>query len=97
MPGDLTTTSYAVLGLLALRPWTTYELAQQMDRALGQFWPPARSKLYEEPKKLVTHGLAIATRESTGRRPRTVYSITNRAGGRSPSGCGRSRAARAHP
>jgi PadR family transcriptional regulator AphA len=76
MAGDLTTTSYAVLGLLALRPWTTYELAQQMDRALGQFWPRARSKLYEEPKKLVAHGLATATRESTGRRPRTVYAIT---------------------
>ena len=36
----LTTTSYAILGLLSLRPWTTYELAEQMQRALGQFWPP---------------------------------------------------------
>ena len=57
----LTTTSYAILGLLAVRPWTTYELAQQMHRALGQFWPRAESKLYEEPKKLVAHGLARAT------------------------------------
>ena len=72
----LTTTSYAILGLLAIKPWTTYELAQQMRRALGQFWPRAESKLYEEPKKLVAHGLATATKESTGRRPRTVYSIT---------------------
>jgi DNA-binding PadR family transcriptional regulator len=72
----LTTTSYAILGLLAVKPWTTYELAQQMRRALGQFWPRAESKLYEEPKKLVAHGLATATKESTGRRPRTVYSIT---------------------
>jgi DNA-binding PadR family transcriptional regulator len=72
----LTTTSYAILGLLAVKPWTTYELAQQMRRALGQFWPRAESKLYEEPKKLVAHGLATASREATGRRPRTVYSIT---------------------
>ncbi len=75
-PASLTTTSYAILGLLALRPWTTYELAQQMRRALGQFWPRAESKLYEEPKKLVAHGLAEATDEATGRRPRTVYTIT---------------------
>ena len=59
----LTSTSYAILGLLSLRPWTTYELAQQMQRALGQFWPRAESKLYEEPKKLVDHGLATATVE----------------------------------
>jgi len=75
-PSDLTPTSYAILGLLAARPWSTYELAQQMERALGRFWPRARSKLYEEPKKLVAHGLARASTESVGKRPRTTYSIT---------------------
>jgi PadR family transcriptional regulator AphA len=75
-PADLTPTSYAVLGLLALRPWSTYELAQQMERALGRFWPRARSKLYEEPKKLVAHGLARASTQSVGKRARTTYSIT---------------------
>ncbi len=73
---ELTTTSYAILGLLAVQPWSTYELARQMDRALGMFWPRTRSKLYEEPKKLVAIGMAKATTESVGRRPRTVYSIT---------------------
>ena len=72
----LTTTSYAILGLLAVQPFTTYEIAQQMDRSLGHFWPRARSKLYEEPKKLVAQGLARAKSEQHGRRPRTVYSIT---------------------
>lgn len=72
----LSTTSYAILGLLSLRSWTTYELAQQMQRALGQFWPRAESKLYEEPKKLVAHGCATATVETVGRRRRTVYAIT---------------------
>ena len=76
MAGQLTTTSYAILGLLAVRPWTPYELAQQMDRAMGEFWPRARSKIYEEPKKLVAHGVARATPERVGRRPRTVYTIT---------------------
>jgi len=76
MAPALTPTSYAILGLLALKPWTTYELAQQMDRALGRFWPRAESRLYEEPKKLVAHGLARASSEMVGKRRRTVYTIT---------------------
>ena len=72
----LTTTSYAVLSLLALRPWTTYELAKQMKRSLGWIWPRAESRLYEEPKKLVAAGLATSRSEPTGRRRSTVYSIT---------------------
>jgi len=47
-----------------------------MERTLNRMWPRARSKLYEEPKKLAAHGLAKASKERTGQRPRTVYSIT---------------------
>jgi DNA-binding PadR family transcriptional regulator len=72
----LTSTSYALLGLLAVKPWTTYELAQQMDRTVSRFWPRARSKVYEEPKKLVALGLARSTDDAVGRRRRTIYSIT---------------------
>jgi PadR family transcriptional regulator AphA len=66
-----------MLGLLAIKPWTNYELAAQMDRTLSRFWPRAKSKLYEEPKKLAALGLARGVKESVGRRPRTVYSITD--------------------
>ena len=76
--GSLTTTSYAILGLLAVKPWSTYELTQQMERSLGHMWPRAASKLYEEPKKLVDHGLARATEDRVGQRPRTLYSITTK-------------------
>ena len=72
----LTTTSYAVLALLALRPWTTYQLAHQMERSLGWIWPRAVSRLYEEPKKLVAAGLATSRPAATGRRRSTVYRIT---------------------
>src|SRR5215813_2631780 len=74
----LTTTSYAVLGLLSIRPWSSYELTQQMDRSLGRVWPRAVSKLYEEPKKLASHGLARAVSEQNGRRTRAVYTITDK-------------------
>lgn len=73
---QLTTTSYAILGLLGIRPWTTYELAQQMERSLKHFWPRAQSRIYEEPKRLAALGFAKATREHVGRRPRTTYTIT---------------------
>lgn len=76
MPTEATTTSYAILGLLAIRPWTTYELAQQMTRALGKFWPRAESNIYAEPKRLVALGLARASPDKVGKRPRTLYTIT---------------------
>jgi DNA-binding PadR family transcriptional regulator len=61
-----------------LRPWTTYELAKQVQRSLGWFWPRAERKLYDEPKRLVAAGLATSTSEMTGSRPRTLYAITDR-------------------
>jgi DNA-binding PadR family transcriptional regulator len=75
-PPALTTTSYSILGLLAIKPWTTHELVQQVDRSMRRIWPRAQSKLYEEPKKLVAHGLAKATDDPVGRRRRTRYTIT---------------------
>lgn len=72
----LTTTSFAILGLLSVRPWPAYELTGQMKRGMRYTWPRAESRLYEEPKNLVAHGLATASTEVNGRRSRTVYSIT---------------------
>lgn len=77
MPSRLTTSSYAVLGLLAIRPWAGYELTQQATRSLRFAWPKSERLLYAEPKKLVEHGLATAQEESVGQRTRTVYTITD--------------------
>ncbi len=76
MSRALTTTTYGVLGLIAVRPYSTYELAKAMGLSVGRVWPRAESKLFEEPKKLVDHGYARAHEETVGRRRRTVYSIT---------------------
>jgi PadR family transcriptional regulator AphA len=72
----LTTTSYAILGQLALRPWTTYELAAEMRRNVHYFWPRAESLIYAEVKRLAVNGLAAAEKSAVGKRPRTTYSIT---------------------
>jgi PadR family transcriptional regulator AphA len=75
-PSGLTTTSYAVLAQLAVRPWSTYELARQRVRYFRYVWPRAESAIYREVKRLAAMGLVEAKREYVGRRPRTVYSIT---------------------
>lgn len=72
----LTTTSYALLGLLAVQPWTAYELTQQMRRSLHYLWPKSESLLYAEPKKLVDAGLARVTHQRRGDRTRALYRIT---------------------
>lgn len=72
----LTTTSYALLTQLSLRPWSTYELANQSARYFRYVWPRAESAIYREVKQLAAAGLVEARKEFVGKRPRTVYSIT---------------------
>lgn len=74
----LTTTSYAVLAQVAVRPWSTYELAQQRVRYFRYVWPRAESAIYREVKRLSAMGLLAAERKYTGKRARTIYSITER-------------------
>ena len=74
---QLSPTSFAILGLLSVQSFTTYELAQQMDRTLSWFWPRAASVVYDEPKKLVTAGLATRQLTFTGKRRSTVYEISD--------------------
>lgn len=73
----MTTSTYAVLALLDLRPWTAYELTQQAQRSLRYAWPKSERLLYSEPKKLVELGYATSRAEETGRRRSNVYEITD--------------------
>ena len=72
----MTTSSYAVLALLDLRPWTAYELTHQAQRSLRYAWPKSERLLYSEPKKLVERGYATTHTEETGKRSSNVYEIT---------------------
>lgn len=73
-----TTTTYALLGLLALRPWTGYELTQQARRSLRFAWSRSEANLYSEQQRLVRLGWASVTKESRGRRTRNRYEITKK-------------------
>lgn len=70
------TTTYAVLSLLAEGERSAYELAKVMDRTVRFYWPRAISRVYEEPKRLVAAGWAKRTERRARGRTRTVYSIT---------------------
>lgn len=68
----------AVLGLLAIQPWTAYELVAQSRRSLHWFWPRSEAHLYAELKRIVERGHANAA-VVEGRRERsqrTRYAIT---------------------
>jgi PadR family transcriptional regulator AphA len=72
-----TVSSFAVLGLLAIKPWTGYELTQQATRSLRFAWPKSERSLYDEPRKLVRLGWASTHQEQSGGRTRNVYEITD--------------------
>jgi len=77
---DSTSTRNAILGHLALRDWSAYDLARSLRRTLHWFWPRAESLIYAEVKRLEKAGLAEAreepARDGSSRR-RSVYRITD--------------------
>jgi len=74
-PGPSATT-YALLGLLALRPHTGYELTRQVRTSVSLVWPASESNLYREQHRLVRLGWAGVAAEPAGRRTRKRYTIT---------------------
>ena len=57
-PPKLTPTSYALLGLLARKPQSAYELNAMMQySSIRVYWPRVDSHVYSEPKKLLQHEL----------------------------------------
>jgi DNA-binding PadR family transcriptional regulator len=72
----LSSSALAILGLLALRPWSAYELTQQIHRGLRYMRPASERNLYAEPKRLAAAGLVRIRREAMRGRFRTTYEIT---------------------
>ena len=68
---------YALLGLLARRPQTGYQLAQAMRRPIGYFWTASHSQIYPELARLEADRL-VRHRVVAGPGPRDTkrYSIT---------------------
>ncbi len=65
-----------MLGLLALRPLTPYEITQQMQRSLDYCWPTSERSLYDQPERLVALGLATRRTEKSAGSVKRRYAIT---------------------
>ena len=66
---------FALLGLLADRPSSGYDLTQRFAEGIGMFaWAAWHSQIYPELKKLDSDGLVDVG--STGARGRKVYELT---------------------
>ncbi len=75
--GQLTPTSYLVLGLVAREGASTpYDLKRHVAATIGHFWSFPHALLYKEPPRLVEFGLLTEEREQEGRR-RRLFSITD--------------------
>lgn len=68
--------AFGLLGLLAARSWTGYELTSQVRRSLRFVWPVSEAHLYREQRKLVSLGWATCVEEPAGQRTRKRYTIT---------------------
>ena len=77
---ELSTTGFLTLGLLAARDWSAYQLAEQLGRGVSELWPSADRGRYAVLNRLSEAGFVETRQEHTGKRARTIYSIT--AGGR---------------
>jgi PadR family transcriptional regulator AphA len=74
----LTPTSYALLGLLARKPQSAYQLNARMQGSLMRvYWPRVESHVYSEPKKLLRHKMVSEEKDKHNGRNRTVYTITD--------------------
>ena len=68
---------YALLGMLAVRPGTGYELAQRFDSSMSNAWHASHSQIYPELAKLQDDGFVEVVGEGA-RRSRT-YAVTTAA------------------
>ena len=70
-------TQFAVLGLLSWQPMSGYDIKKMITMGLSHFWAESYGQLYPTLEKLVKEGLATKSSESTGKRKRHVFSITD--------------------
>jgi len=71
------TLKYAILGLLNQKSMTGYELKQQFESALCEFWTAKHSQIYPELKKLTEEGMVKFEIEIAGMLlEKKVYTIT---------------------
>src|SRR6478735_12241783 len=65
-----------VLGLLAMRPLSGYDIKAVVDRSTRFFWAASYGQIYPELRRLESDGLVEGEDVPNGGRQRRVYSLT---------------------
>jgi DNA-binding PadR family transcriptional regulator len=73
---EATAVTWAVLGLLAQRPRSGYDLKQAVDRTIRHFWAASYGQIYPELKRLEAARWIAADSAPSGGRARREYRIT---------------------
>ena len=68
--------TWAVLGLVASKPRSGYDIKRIVDNSIRHFWAASYGQIYPELKRLAEAGLIVGSDAPTGGRKRTVYEIT---------------------
>jgi PadR family transcriptional regulator, regulatory protein AphA len=73
---ELSPTAYVILGMLAWRPMSGYDVKAIVDRSTRFFWAASYGQIYPELRRLADAGLVQGKAESGSGRGRTVYELT---------------------
>src|SRR2546421_4299420 len=73
----LSGTALVVLGLLALRRRSGYDIKQTIDKTTRFFWNASYGQIYPELRRLAAAGLVEGEAAPRGGRARTVYGLTD--------------------
>jgi DNA-binding PadR family transcriptional regulator len=68
--------TWVVLGLVALRPRTGYDVKRVVDRSIRYFWAASYGQIYPELRRLEDEGWIAGEDNPRGGRSRRVYRIT---------------------
>ena len=71
-----TAVTWVVLGLVALRPRSGYEIKQAVDRTIRHFWAASYGQIYPELRRLEAEGWIAGEDVPRGARSRRRYRIT---------------------
>jgi PadR family transcriptional regulator AphA len=73
---ELSATGKVILGMLAARPRSGYEIKQLVDNTARFFWAASYGQIYPELKRLEKEGLISGSDSAQGKRQRTVFKLT---------------------
>jgi DNA-binding PadR family transcriptional regulator len=73
---ELSATAKVILGMLAMRPRSGYEIKSLVDRSTSYFWAASYGQIYPELRRLADAGLVEGTDSPTGGRQRTIFELT---------------------